>query len=220
MDPGRLDRMNRPDARYLFGQDRADQLVDELGEHRVFLGWPAYDREMPDRVLAVIHMLHPHHWEVVSQAVVAQVIAEGPFGQQALGLDETGEAEVGLGVDGELARTANHRDPTSPQHAGKHQFAHSFRQRHDGGHGHGRRSSHEHVDHQFFAPADRRRMMGCNPTMNLIVQPDLAIHLILVAGQLDAIHAQVGLQEAGIIWILGVNLGKGNERSPIHGATT
>ena len=39
-------------------------------------------------------------------------------------------------------------------------------------------------------------MMGADAAMNLIVQPDLAVRLIVAAGKLHAIHAQVAVGEA------------------------
>ena len=81
---------------------RFDQFVDQRAEHRVLLRRPADDREGPDGVLAVVHPLDDHHGEIVGQAVVAEVIAEGPLGQLAAGVDVAADAEVGLGVDGKL----------------------------------------------------------------------------------------------------------------------
>ena len=53
--------------------------------------------------LAVIDALDAHHREIVGQAVVAQVIAERSLGLGRSGSMLAGDAEIGLGVDRQLA---------------------------------------------------------------------------------------------------------------------
>ena len=102
MDAGRLDGVDRPHARDRPRNHRPGQLVDQLAEHRVFLRRAADHRERPDRVVAMVDALDQHHREIVRQAVVAQVIAEGSLGQLPRGVEVADDAEVGLGVDGQL----------------------------------------------------------------------------------------------------------------------
>ena len=59
--------------------------------------------------------------------------------------------------------------------------------------------------------------MDADRAVDLIVQADLPIGSVLSAGQLDAIHAQVGLGEAGPVGMLGINLGQRDERAGIAG---
>ncbi len=54
----------------------------------------------------MIDALDVEHREIVRQAVIAQVIAERAFGQHAARVDGAGDAEIGLGVDRQLARAA------------------------------------------------------------------------------------------------------------------
>ena len=142
---------------------------------RVLLRRTADHRKRPDRPRAMIHVLDLHHRKLVLQAVVAQVIAERPFGLQPRRVDVAGDAEIGLGVDGQLAAAADHRHAPPAQHAGQRQFAHALGQRHHGGHGHGRRPAHEHVHPQRLAAPQRRGVMGGDATLNLVVQPHLAV---------------------------------------------
>ena len=53
------------------------------------------------------------------------------------------------------------------------------------------RAADEHVDPQPFAPADRRRVVHADPAMDLVMEPDLGVRLVLVAGELNPIHPQV-----------------------------
>jgi hypothetical protein len=56
--------------------------------------------------------------------------------------------------------------------------------------------------------------------VDLVVEPDLAILLILVAGQLDAVHAEVRVHDPRLRHVLRVDLWKGDERAavprPVH----
>ena len=64
-------------------------------------------------------------------------------------------------------------------------------QRHDGGQGHRGRAADEDVDAKRFARLDSSRVMDADRAMDLIMQADLAVWLILTAGELDAVHAEV-----------------------------
>ena len=57
--------------------------------------------------------------------------------------------------------------------------------------------------------------MDTDPAMNLIMQPDLDVWLILTAGKLHAIHADVRPLEARLIGIFGVNERQRDERPAI-----
>ena len=193
MDAGRIDGVHaraRPGS--TVGNDRAGQLVNQLAEDRVFLRRPADDGERPDRAVAVIDVLDAQHREIVLQAVVAQVIAERAFGQQLVG-DRPCRRCRNRRRRGSAGRPrpAEHADAAAAERAGEGQFAHSFGQRHHGGEHHRRRAADEDVDAKRLAGANRRRMMHADPAVNLVVQADFAVRLVLAAGELHAVHAEV-----------------------------
>ena len=170
---------------------------------------------------AMIHVLHAHHGKLVRQAIVAQVIAEWPLGQQPLGLDEAGEAEIGLGVDRQLAGAADHRQPPPAQHAGQRPA-----RRLPSGMGITAATviaggpPTKTFTSSFLAAADGRRMVRPDAAVDLIVDPHLAVRLVLPAGNLHAIHAQVGRGEAGLVGILGIDLGQRNVGAAVVGPAT
>ena len=146
----------------------------------------------------MVDPLDDHHGEIVGQAVVTEVIAERPLGQLAAGVDVAADAEVGLGVDGQLLAHGDHGHAAAAQRAGEGQFAQAFGQRHHGGHGHGRRPADEHVHPQRLLQFQGRGMVHADAAMDLVMQPDLAIRLVPVAAELHAIHAQVRTQQARV----------------------
>ena len=217
MHAGGVHGVDGLDARYLLRNRRAGQLVDQLAEDRVFLRRPADHRKWPDRVAAMVNVLHSHYRKLVGQAVVAQVIAERTLGLEPVGIEPASDAEIGLGVNRQLAVAADHRHPPPAQHAGEAEFAHALGQGHHGGHGHGRRPAHEDVYSQFFVASQRGRVMGGDAAMNLIVQAHLAVRLILPAGKLHAIHAQVAAVEARRVGVFGIDLRQGDVRPAVVG---
>ena len=80
MHSGGIDRMHAMHARQHGRNDRPGDLVNQLAERGVFLRRAADHGERPDRIVPAIHVLHAQHRKIVLQAVVAQVIAERPFG--------------------------------------------------------------------------------------------------------------------------------------------
>src|SRR6185369_3842275 len=82
MNTGRIDRMNPFHSRQ-YGRDQlAGEFVYEGAERSVLLRRTTYGGKRPDRVVPVIYLLHPEYREVVSKAVVAEMVAERPFRQQ------------------------------------------------------------------------------------------------------------------------------------------
>ena len=104
VDAGGVDGVDAMHAGQHGGNHRAGELVDQLAEHRVFLRRPADDGERPDRVAAAVHCFDLQHREGVREAVVAEVIAERAFGEQAIGVDRADDAEVAVGVDRQARR--------------------------------------------------------------------------------------------------------------------
>ena len=127
-----------------------------------------------------------------------------------------GDDEIGLGGHGQAAVGRDHRDATAAERAGERQLGQALGQRHDRGDGHRGRAADEDVDPQRLAAADRRGMVHADPAVDLVVQPDLAVRLVLVAGELDAVHPQVGRRQAGPVGVLGVDLRQGDERPAVH----
>ena len=62
---------------------------------------------------------------------------------------------------------------------------------------------------------NRRRVMHADAAMDLIVQPDLPIGRVLAARNLHAVHAQVGIQQARLVGMLGVNFRQRDERPAV-----
>ena len=116
MDARRVDGVDGVDAGEDGRDQRAGQLVDQLAERGVFLRRAADRGERPDRAGAVIDPLDPEDGEVVRQAVIAEVVAERPFGLAGVGVDGADDGEIGLGGDRQAAvgsRTIRTRRPPS-----------------------------------------------------------------------------------------------------------
>jgi hypothetical protein len=101
MNAGRVDGVNRAHAGQQRRDERPGQLVHELAEDAVFLGRAADHGEGPDRVAAVVDAADVQHREIVLEAVVAEVVAEGPFGLELAGMDFAQDAEIRVGTDGQ-----------------------------------------------------------------------------------------------------------------------
>jgi hypothetical protein len=210
VDAGRVHGMHRMDPGHFLGNHRAHQLVDQLAEERIFLRRAADHGERPERPRAVVDVLDPHHGKIVGQTVVAQVVAKWALGQFVLGFEVAGEAEVGLGVDRQLIGAADHGHAAVVQEAGEGQFAHALGHGHHGGHHHCRRPAHEDVQPQLLLAAQRGGVVDAQSAMDLVVQPDLAVGLVLSAGDLHAVHAQVGMGQSGAIGVFGIDLRQGD----------
>ena len=199
MHAGGIDRVDGVDAGDHRRDDRPGQLVDELAEGRVLLRRPADDGERPDRVLAVVDRLDAQHGEVVGQAVVAEVVAERPLGLAAragrsvpvmheVGLGGHGQAAVGGDHGARAARPAPRRRPAraSPPAAA------SPRRRVSAG-----GPPTKTLTRNGSPSPDRRRVVHADAAVDLVVQADLAVRLVLVARELDAVHAEVRLRQPG-----------------------
>ena len=132
------------------------------------------------------------------EAVIAEVVAERPFGLA----DDAGRsmpqmtksASAGIGRPPSGATIATRRPPSAPANASSGK---PFGQRHDRGDRQGGRAADEDVHPQRLAPTDRRRVVHADAAVDLVVQPDLAVRLVLVAGELDPVHPQVRPRQAG-----------------------
>ena len=63
-------------------------------------------------------------------------------------------------------------------------------------------------------------MVDADPAVDLVVQADLAVRLVLVPRELDPVHPQVRLRQAGPVGVLGVDLRQRDERPAVVAART
>src|SRR5262245_47719418 len=111
MDTGRIDRVDRMDARHHGRDDWPGQLVNDGPARGVLLRGPANDGERPDRAVTVPDVLDIEDRKRMRQRVVAEVVAEWSLGQLLVGIDGAGDAEVGLAGDRRRAgSSAGRRD--------------------------------------------------------------------------------------------------------------
>ena len=211
MHAGGIHGVDRMDAMHHRRNDRPGDLVDDRAEAGVLLRRPADHRERPDRVLAVIDLLDVQHRERMRQAVIAEVIAERPFGQlQRSGstvpvMQKSASAASGsVSRESRVARARRtRRPPSAPANASSGKPS-----------GNGITAASvsaggpptKTLTRNGTPFADRRGVMHADAAMNLIVQADLPIRLVLVARKLHAVHAEVGMPPAGPLGVLGVNL--------------
>ena len=212
-----VDRMHALHARQHRRDHRTGQFVDEPAEERVFLRRPPDHRDRPDRVGAVPDMVDLHDGEIMPPGVVAEMVAEGALRLRGPRMHRALDHEVGLGVDGWAILPRDHRDAMAGEHAGEREFGKPFRQRHHGRGGECRRAAHEDRHLQRLAAGQRRRMVHADAAMQLVVEADLAVVLVGIARQLDAVHAEVRMLRAGMVRVFGVNSRQGDERSAVAG---
>jgi hypothetical protein len=70
----------------------------------------------------VVDLFHVKYRERVSQAVVTEVVAEGPFGKLQPRINGTRDVKIRLAQDGKLPRGTNDADPAATQGAGESQL--------------------------------------------------------------------------------------------------
>lgn len=210
MHAGGVHGMHLPDAGDLVGDGLARHLVDELSEGRVLLRRPAHHREGPDGVPPRIDLVHPHEREGVLQAVVSEMVAEGSLGLVFTGVHLAGDDEVGVGAD-DMAVAPAVSEPAAAEESGEGHLAESLRQRHDGRHGMGGRTSHEDADLQGLPLRVGLGLVHPDAAVQLVMKARLPVGQVLVAAELDAVHAEVGAQYAGPFGVFGVHLREGHE---------
>ena len=62
-------------------------------------------------------------------------------------------------------------------------------------------------------------MVDADRAVDLVVQADFAVGLVLAAGELDAVHAEVRVSPAGLRDVFGVDLRQRDERAAVVGPT-
>src|SRR4051812_13868125 len=96
MDAGRVNGMHCADAGDQGWHNWPGQFMNKLAERRVFLRWAADRGERPDRARAVVNLVNAQHRKIMRERIVAQVIAEGAFGQLSIRVDRPADAKIGL----------------------------------------------------------------------------------------------------------------------------
>ena len=197
------------------GNDRACQFVDQGAKGRILLRGTAHRRKWPDGALPVVHVLDSQNRKFVPQAVIAEVVTERSLRLVQSRVDRPESRNRHQPA----SQVVNRMRPISlagPRAPGEGQFRKPFRQRHDRGQGQGGRPADGDANWKRLAAPNRGGVMDTDAAMDLIMEPDLAILHIVVAGELDPIHSQVDRCRAGPVGILGINLGQCDERSAVE----
>src|SRR6185369_3290863 len=156
-----------------------------------------YGGKRPDRVVPVIYLLHPEYREVVSKAVVAEMVAERPFRQQLFRGHRSGDAEIGFGGDRQLSASADHGEAMPAQQPGKGELGHPLGEWHDRGNGQGGGAADKDVHPERQTLRDCLGMMDADAAVDLVVYSGLPIRFIRVPGDLDPVHPEIRTFEAG-----------------------
>ena len=178
-------------ARRIYGVDLLDagkllwgeafhDLVDEVAKAGVLLGRPAHDREVPDRVLAVIHVFDLHDGEIVGQGIISQVVAKGPLGLFHALADRARNDKIGIGGQ-HMPIFARIAKAPAPQHAGKGELGKPLRQRHDRRKGVRGRPSDEDRSPKRLLTGIVLGVVHADAPVDLVVQPNFAVELVFVA---------------------------------------
>lgn len=216
MNAGGVDGVDGVDAGQDSRDERAGQLVDQGAEGGVFLGGAADGGEGPDGAVAVVDALDGHDRKVVDEGVVAEVVAEGAFGLGAGRVDVADQGEVGLGGDqGQTVAGADQGDAVAGQSAGEGEFGQAFGQGHDGGNGEAGRAADGDGDRKRIAATNGRGVVDADAAVDLVMEADFAVGQVVVTGQLDTVHAEVGVAKSGPVGVFGVNLGECDERAAV-----
>ena len=104
--------------------------MNEGAEGGVLLRWASHGGEGPDGSRPVVNRFHPQNRKIMSQAVIAEMVAERAFGKSPLRLDRAGNDEIGFGRHRQAARQRDHRQSMAAQKSGEGEFRQTFRQRH------------------------------------------------------------------------------------------
>src|SRR5438034_5004646 len=68
----------------------------------------------------------------------------------------------------------------------------------------------------MFAAPNRSPMVNANAPVNLVMEPNFAVHLVLIARHLDPVESQVRLRPAGVVGVFGVDLPERDERPAVE----
>ncbi len=79
-----------------------------------------------------------------------------------------------------------------------------------------RRPANEDRGPERFVAGVVLRMVHSDPSVELVVQAHFAVGHVFVAGELDAVHAQVGLHDVAAARRQGEHLGQGYKSPPVQ----
>ena len=94
-------------------------------------------------------------------------------------------------------------------------LAQAFGQWHDGRERVRRRPADEDAHLERLAATKRGRVVNTDTAMDLIVKADFFLRLVVVAGELHPIHADIRMHHASVIRILRVDMGERDERTTV-----
>src|SRR5678816_4252391 len=117
--------------RYFLLQGIACNFMNELAKTGIFLGGPAYYGKSPDAIFSCIHFMYPHQWEIMLQAVITKMIAEGAFRFILARVYFSCYHKVCIRAYA-ITIFINIAESSSAKHARKGHFADPFRKRHYG----------------------------------------------------------------------------------------
>ncbi len=109
--------------------------MNQCSEDRVFLRRSSNHCKGPDSVASVIDRIHFHDGKIMSQTVVSEMVPERSFGQQSIGIDGPGNAEVAFGTDHGSVWLPHHPHRALRQGSGKGHLGKVVGQRHHSGDG-------------------------------------------------------------------------------------
>ena len=174
---------------------RSRDFVDELAETRIFLWGPSDNGKGVDGVFLAEDLFHLEVREIVPSGIVTDVVAEGAFRFQ-LWSHFSQNTKFGIARD-QVAVVLEIAEPLACEHPRERQFRKVF------GHGRNRcnrvRQGAADKDAHLERPAffDGLLVVCCDIAVNLVVKPAF-IGGVVVPGNLDAVHAQVRLQDAAL----------------------
>lgn len=79
------------------------------------------------------------------------------------------------------------------------------------------RATDEDAHAQRFAAFEGVGMVNANVAADLVVEANFFVEFVVVARELDAVHTQVGVHDAGIIGVFGVDLGQEDKGATVVG---
>src|SRR5690606_24546912 len=145
---------------------------------RVLLRRTADHGEGPDRIPPMVDAMHAQHGEVVAQAVVAEVVAEGTLGLFLVGVHRAGDDEVRIGGDAETLVVVEVAEAPPAERAGEGERGEPPGPGHHRGEGMRRRPADEDARLERLALLRRLPLVHADAAADLVAQTALAIRLV------------------------------------------
>ena len=79
----------------------------------------------------------------------------------------------------------------------------------------GWRASDEYADTERFAFFDCVCVVDSDVSSDLVVEANFFVRPVVVSGELDSVHSQVGFEDSGIERVFGVDLGEKHKGSAV-----